>query len=67
MAGDNDINVCCPFLAVLPCADTSEHAHLVCKGTLDNNVVVLNEIVKRLCMDNFDLCQMRPRGDGGKC
>ena len=48
-----DINKCCPLLAVLDCADTEEHKHLICS---DSNAVISNDTVRELCLGDYSKC-----------
>jgi len=46
-------NVCCPMLLIVNCADTVEHAHLVCGYS---SAVISNDTVKEICVGNFAKC-----------
>ena len=56
-------NVCCPYFAVLGCADTDEHKHVACLGSLDDGPGLTNEVVEHWCLDGFRNCPWRPRGE----
>lgn len=50
---DNN-NICCPELTIVPCADTKEHCHLLCKYS---KTPVSNKMVRELCIgENFKHC-----------
>ena len=59
-----DENVCCPFLRVVDCRDTDEHAHLYCDSQyIIKEIVVSNDYVKEFCLGVFTECKYYPRGE----
>ena len=46
-------NVCCPYLAVIPCGDTEEHCHLICSAS---NAFLRNIFVTQFCLASFSEC-----------
>lgn len=64
MVTDNrqeDENLCCPELMVMPCGDTDEHCHLVCGYS---RMVIANITVKSVCIGDFKRCVLQG-GSGG--
>ena len=53
-------NVCCPYLEILGCAETSEHCHLVCGYKVEGDPVMDNDYVKQSCLGDFKNCKKRP-------
>lgn len=55
---DNDgrDSVCCPYLAIVECADTDQHSHPVCADSKD---AIPNATVRDICIGNFDKCVLR--------
>ncbi len=47
------INVCCPFLDVADCEDSTEHCHLFC-GT--NGDFMDKDMVTKYCIDDWTKC-----------
>lgn len=61
---EENINVCCRFLAVIDCADTEEHKHIGCevKNELDENPIIDNEYAKVHCVsEDFKACPYYPK------
>jgi len=56
-------NVCCPYFVVANCAETSEHKHIVCLGSLTNNPGIDNEMAIKWCLGDYENCPMRPKGE----
>ena len=57
-------NICCPELAILPCADTDIHNHFYCdsKYVLED-FLISNILVRNICMGNFRQCKYFPKGE----
>ena len=54
------VSVCCPLLRVVACADTEDHAHLICT---DTTCVISNNTVTELCLGEFENCVNREIDD----
>lgn len=46
-----EINVCCPYFRTLPCADTKEHRHIICK--LSRDLITNSETIFK-CISNYN-------------
>ncbi len=57
-------NMCCPYLDIIVCADTDEHKHVACRGSLTDSPGIDNEFVANWCLGDFYQCPLRPKGDG---
>ncbi len=56
---DRDIDsVCCPELAIVLCADTEEHCHLVCSYS---KAVLTNDTVRQQCIGDFSGCVLQSK------
>lgn len=54
-------NICCPFLTIIDCQDTDEHAHLFCDFYQSvNDGIIDNEYVIEYCLKNFEECRFIP-------
>ena len=51
-------NVCCPELAVVPCADTKEHCHLLC---CFSGALLENETIENQCIGDFSKCILQEK------
>ena len=50
---DAEENVCCPFIAILECGDSEEHAHLICNYV---RKLYPNKHIIETCINNFKEC-----------
>jgi hypothetical protein len=62
---DTDVNACCPYFDVIPCADTDEHKHIACRGAIGNKLIS-NGVTRKLCLGDFQVCPFRPKGEDGE-
>ena len=56
-------NVCCPYPAILDCADTDEHKHIACLGCVGDGPGVDNNTARKWCLGDFKNYSLRPKGD----
>jgi hypothetical protein len=59
-------NICCPLFGVVPCADTDEHQHLLCKALsrIEANPMITNQHAVDYCIndeDSFKRCPYYPK------
>jgi len=61
-----EVNVCCPLFLTPPCADTSDHKHLVCDA--QHGTLISNELAREYCVqgeDTFKTCPYYQRHIAG--
>ncbi len=63
--GSKEDNHCCPYFAVMECADTGEHSHIACRGTTGDILTLSNDEARKRCLGNYAECPSRPRGEDG--
>lgn len=51
-------NICCPFLAIVPCNETEEHCHLVCFSDGSPMILENEQVQKRCVSDTFEDCHL---------
>jgi len=54
--GEDHNNICCPELAIVPCADTEEHCHLICAYS---GAILTNDTIKSQCIGDFSKCVLQ--------
>ena len=40
-------NACCPYLVIIDCADSNEHSHIACQGSLNDSPGIGNHLQMR--------------------
>ena len=63
--GSKENNHCCPYFAVLECADTDEHGHITCTGAFGDTIGLSNQEAKDRCLGDYEKCPIRPHGEDG--